>query len=216
MNAHAKFSPSAAHIWLRCGLYVRMVEMFPRTSTPAAEEGTRLHDIAAKALEAGEFESEEPVLNSYFDLIRKILDEKPRHFYIEKKVRIFEDCSGTADAVAVGDDWLDVVDLKTGKSPVQARENPQLVLYALGFLDLHPLPDDARVRLIIEQPRSTAKSPINEWVTTAGEILSRKPMFLKAAERAHRSPPVTMAGHHCWFCPAKLYCREYKIHQASK
>ncbi|AGF88210.1 hypothetical protein SP049_00170 [Salmonella phage FSL SP-049] len=80
---------------------------------------------------------------------------------------------GTADLVAVlQNDWSDenskytlvVGDLKTGRHKVAAKENKQMMLYALGLLRVYKrLYDITAVRLVIFQPYAGGA---DEWDTT--------------------------------------------------
>ncbi|EDQ2321214.1 DUF2800 domain-containing protein [Salmonella enterica subsp. enterica] len=80
---------------------------------------------------------------------------------------------GTADLVAVlQNDWSDenskytlvVGDLKTGRHKVAAKENKQMMLYALGLLRVYKrLYDITAVRLVIFQPYAGGA---DEWNTT--------------------------------------------------
>jgi hypothetical protein len=80
---------------------------------------------------------------------------------------------GTADLVAVmQNDWSDenskytlvVADLKTGRHKVMAKENKQMMLYALGLLRVYKrLYDITAVRLVIFQPYAGGA---DEWDTT--------------------------------------------------
>lgn len=72
---------------------------------------------------------------------------------------------GTADLVAVMPDGMLIVgDLKTGRHKVLAKENKQMMLYALGLLrKLKRLYDITAVRLVIFQPYSGGA---DEWDTT--------------------------------------------------
>lgn len=75
---------------------------------------------------------------------------------------------GTADLVAViadgGTHMLIVGDLKTGRHKVLAKENKQMMLYALGLLRVYKrLYDITAVRLVIFQPYAGGA---DEWDTT--------------------------------------------------
>lgn len=72
---------------------------------------------------------------------------------------------GTADLVAVMPDGMLIVgDLKTGRHKVLAKENKQMMLYALGLLrKLKRLYDITAVRLVIFQPYAGGA---DEWDTT--------------------------------------------------
>uniref|UniRef100_T1HEF5 PD-(D/E)XK endonuclease-like domain-containing protein n=1 Tax=Rhodnius prolixus TaxID=13249 RepID=T1HEF5_RHOPR len=61
---------------------------------------------------------------------------------------------GTSDAVIILGDELQIHDLKYGYEKVDAFENPQLMLYALGALEqVSLIADIHRVRMFIHQPR---------------------------------------------------------------
>lgn len=72
---------------------------------------------------------------------------------------------GTADLVALMPDGMLIVgDLKTGRHKVLAKENKQMMLYALGLLrKLKRLYDITAVRLVIFQPYAGGA---DEWDTT--------------------------------------------------
>ncbi|EIW2617773.1 DUF2800 domain-containing protein [Salmonella enterica] len=72
---------------------------------------------------------------------------------------------GTADLVAVMPDGMLIVgDLKTGRHKVLAKENKQMMLYALGLLRAYKrLYDITAVRLVIFQPYAGGA---DEWDTT--------------------------------------------------
>ena len=81
---------------------------------------------------------------------------------VEKTFRGF----GTSDAIVVVGDEVVVVDFKYGRNGVDAEENTQLQLYALGALDVVSLiADIKRVRCVIVQPRGDGEK-ISEWPTT--------------------------------------------------
>lgn len=72
---------------------------------------------------------------------------------------------GTADLVAVMPDGMLIVgDLKTGRHRVSAKENKQMMLYALGLLQVYKrLYDITAVRLVIFQPYAGGA---DEWDVT--------------------------------------------------
>lgn len=78
---------------------------------------------------------------------------------------------GTSDVIALRDAELQVHDLKTGKGvEVDADDNPQMKLYALGALVmLREMGEEpTTVRLVIHQPR--IKSAPSEWTCTVAEL----------------------------------------------
>lgn len=49
-EAHARFSPSAAHRWVRCPASIKLSEGFNDTGSEAADEGTAAHFLASECL----------------------------------------------------------------------------------------------------------------------------------------------------------------------
>jgi len=221
MSTHAKFSPSASSIWLKCALYPSMKARFPDTSSAASEAGTRLHDLAEKALITGVMPADATdcrAIVPYIEHVRKVFDnaEAP-HLIIEGKVQIFgEGCEGTLDAGIVSPEKISVIDLKTGTSPVKAFENTQLILYAIGVIKKHKVPDETPVDITIVQPRKKTGWPVDVWSTTTEAVMRWVPKFEKAMARAEVENPPAIAGSHCFWCPGKLHCDEYRSYHGMK
>jgi hypothetical protein len=133
---------------------------------------------------------------------------------------------GTADVVGVThheDGYcIEVIDLKTGRSPVSPERNPQMVLYAVGFMDSVTedmgIANDTAVRLTIYQPR-LSRRPFT-WQTTVGEVMRiardlRQPA--QAAVRFHDGSATPkdleqfpeMTGSHCRYCDRKPVCTTF-------
>lgn len=120
-----------------------------------------------------------------------------------------EDQGGTMDYGAAHFDAgiLDAVDYKHGKGhQVDAYENPQLKLYALGLLhEWEPLADFHTVRLHVVQPRM---GNIDTWEMLVDNLLA-------FAEHARESallalsphPPRVPGDEQCTFCKAKAECK---------
>lgn len=90
---------------------------------------------------------------------------------------------GTADLVAVMPDGMLIVgDLKTGRHKVLAKENKQMMLYALGLLrELKRVYDTTAVRLVIFQPYAGGAE---EWDTTPEALEQFGKFASKAALKA--------------------------------
>lgn len=90
---------------------------------------------------------------------------------------------GTADLVAVMPDGMLIVgDLKTGRHKVLAKENKQMMLYALGLLrKMKRLYDITAVRLVIFQPYAGGA---DEWDTTPEALEQFGKFASKAALKA--------------------------------
>lgn len=122
---------------------------------------------------------------------------------------------GTGDCIIVSDSLLEIADLKMGKGiPVDAHNNPQLRLYALGahaaFGDLY---DYDKVRMTIIQPRldnvSEETIPLEELLRWAQDEVVEK------AKLAWAGKGEFVVGEHCRFCPAKAICAK-RVSEAMK
>ncbi|MNO83771.1 PD-(D/E)XK nuclease superfamily protein [compost metagenome] len=130
-----------------------------------------------------------------------------------------EDSFGTADAVVIAGSELQVHDLKYGRGvKVDAEQNPQLQLYALGALEqFSMLYDFETVRLFIHQPRL---NHVSEWALSVAELEA----FGQEAQEAAASAIVmfniaqcegvetlpadsfTPGEKQCRFCKAQALC----------
>ena len=207
MSSHAKHSPSAAARWLACPGSITLSEKAPpQLESPAATEGTDAHEWAAQAL-LGEPQTDSPYtgLEMYVERVQQSAERKGAMVWIEKRVFLTDSIHGTPDAVVSHKRELEVFDLKYGYNKVEARGNPQLLIYAGAAIKTHSL-NPTKIKLHIVQPRAGG-------VRTA--VMSRK-MFdsaLKAimlgAERT-RWDYTLKAGEHCQYCPAAPICPERK------
>lgn len=115
---------------------------------------------------------------------------------------------GTADVVVLSKHKVRVIDLKFGKGiPVEAKDNSQLRLYALGawskFKDEYP--DIKEVEYTIVQPRLDS---ITSDGTSVAKLVDWANYFVKPkAKKAWSGSGEFVAGDHCQFCRAKATCR---------
>ena len=124
---------------------------------------------------------------------------------------------GTGDCVIVSDEVLTVIDFKYGLGVlVQAENNPQMMCYALGALELFDsLYDIKSIEMTIFQPRrdnistyEISKYELLEWAQT---VLSPTTQLAEKGEGDFK------AGEHCQFCKVKATCRkraEYNLELA--
>ena len=115
---------------------------------------------------------------------------------------------GTGDCVIVADDVLTVIDYKHGKGvPVSAENNSQMMLYALGALELFDsLYDIREICMIIFQPRL---ENVSEFTMTVNTLLDWAENELRPkAELAAKGEGEFCAGEHCRFCKIKATCRK--------
>ena len=119
-----------------------------------------------------------------------------------------QDGFGTADCILIADGTLNICDYKHGKGvEVSADHNPQMMLYALGALEIFDgIYDIDTVRMTIYQPRKSnisifemSKDDLLEWANTE---LTQK------AQLAYEGQGNFSCGEWCRFCKAKAECRE--------
>lgn len=227
MGAHARNSPSALYRTLNCPPSLVLGEQFQDEESQYAAEGSAGHALAEHLIKKHlHLRTKRPVSDYYSDdlmeavedyvafVIEKIEDAKRECksplFSVEQRVDISEyspDCFGTADMVIVTDKVAHVIDLKLGRGvEVSTEENPQLMAYGLGVLEMvEMLYDIEVVRLTIFQPRINNFSTWDitpEALKTWGEevLKPRSAMALAGAGEFQ-------AGSWCRFCKARNQCR---------
>lgn len=225
--AHARFSPSSAGRRIQCPPSLLLEEQFPDTTSPYAEEGTYGHALAEKKLEQylskkkiktqkSEYHTEEleEAVDEYVQYVIDTIEEGKKAgqvvVSIEQRVDVSayaEGCFGTADAMVLSNDELHIIDLKLGRGvEVSAENNPQLMCYGLGMLDMMDIIYDIdKVKLSIVQPRI---NNLSTWTIEASKLKSWGAKVLKpAAELALKGEGEFKSGEHCRFCKARFTCR---------
>ena len=230
-RAHAKLSASGSSRWLNCPGSVAAAEAYPDTSSGFADEGSVAHLVAEtilrtdKAPDVGTLFPEYPTIPVtqemidftmvYVDHVRQLSEDKT--LLIEQKVDFSEwvpEGFGTVDALVMSRSsvgHIDVVDLKYGRGViVEAEENTQLMLYALGALSqLEAI--DYKVQTItlhIVQPRVDR---IDSWDLRRDDLLAFGAYVQTRAELALADDAPRIPGDkQCQWCPAKARCPELK------
>ena len=222
--AHALLGASSSHRWLVCPGSVLLTKDMPDTTSEYAEEGTLAHvvceAIARWNLQGGaqvipEQATDEMIdcAGLYVETIMAAAAELGESPYIALEQRVdysrwVPDGFGTADCVIIGGNTLHVLDYKHGKGVrVEAEDNPQLKLYALGALDRYSLLYDISVvRWSIVQPRnggvSHAEPVLKESLLNWAEDIVRPAALLALTPNAPLNP-----GEWCRFCKAKGSCK---------
>lgn len=131
-----------------------------------------------------------------------------------------ENAFGTADAIVLTEDEIQVHDLKYGRVKVDAEENEQLKLYALGALSVFGMFGDfKKVRMAIHQPRighvSEAVVSIEE-LYTFGEVARSQVQHITSlqdgldigdgASIEEFKASLVPGEKQCYWCKAKATC----------
>ena len=234
-RSHAVLSASSSSRWLACPPSAQLCATLPDTVTDYAREGTCAHELAeykvqklignpasnpTENLDFYDAEMED-CTDSYAQYIAEQLAtlQEPM-VLVEQRLdfsRYVPDGFGTGDCVIVAENVLTVIDFKYGKGvAVSADHNSQMMLYALGALELFDaLYDIAEIRMVIFQPRI---QNISECTLSLSELLHWAETELKPkAALAAKGDGDFCAGEHCRFCKVKATCRkraEYNLQLA--
>lgn len=226
-NNHAILSASSSHRWLNCNPSARLELEFADRESEAAAEGTAAHALAEHKLrKALKMRSKKPIsrfdcdemdahTDAYVQFVLEALSEAKQNcsdptVLIEQKLDFscyVPDGFGTGDCIIAADKLLHIIDFKYGQGVlVNAEENPQMMLYALGALRLFDsLYDIEAVSMSIFQPRrenvstwSISVKALNEW---AENTLIPKALLTFSGEGEYHP------GAWCQFCKAAVKCR---------
>lgn len=228
-KGHAVLSASSSERWLNCPPSARLCETYEDKGSNYAAEGTDAHALCEYKLRCAlGMEAEDPTghltwlneemndcADGYAEYVLEQVEAARRVcadpvVLIEQRVdfsRWVEDGFGTADALIISDGTLRICDYKHGMGVmVRAAENPQLMCYALGALEIFDnLYDITTVSMTIYQPRrdnvDTVEMPKEDLYRWAEDVL--KP----AAELAFAGDGNFLCGEWCGFCKAKNDCR---------
>lgn len=226
---HALLSASSSDRWIHCPPSARLSESCEDKGSDYAAEGTDAHSLCEYKLKSAlGMDATDPIENlSYYnqemedcangyatfvlEQVETAKDACPDPMVlIEQRVdfsRWVKDGFGTADCIIIADGTLQIIDFKYGLGVlVSAIENPQMMCYALGALELFDdLYDISTVRVTIFQPRrdnlSTYELSKEDLILWADEVL--KP----AADLAFAGEGNFHCGEWCGFCKAKNICR---------
>ena len=227
---HAVLSASSSERWLNCPPSARLCEAYEDKGSDYAAEGTDAHALCEFRLkQVLGIPTDNPIENlswyneemedcaaGYAAYVSELLETAKQTcadpvVMIEQRVdfsRWVKEGFGTADCIVIADGVLNICDYKNGQGClVLAERNPQMMLYALGALEIFDgIYDIDTVRMTIYQPRKSNisvyemdKADLYEW---ANSELTQK------AQLAYEGQGSFSCGEWCRFCKAKAECRE--------
>lgn len=226
---HSKIGASSMHRWANCPGSVRLSKDIPSKTSIYAEEGTQAHELAAKILlkekhDVSTFSDEDlDAVMTYVDHVRDLISKGTHHF-IEQKFSLEEfhpNLFGTSDAIVYDakSRSLVVVDYKHGKGiPVEVKNNPQLMYYALGALKTLNKPCES-IWMTIVQPRCFhVEGAVRSQHITPWDLLEFANDLVDFAKATEKEDAPLIPGHYCRFCPAANICPalETKVKEAVK
>jgi len=235
---HAMLSPSSATRWINCTPSAKLESKEENTTSVYAEEGTLAHHIGElklrlhfKQISQSKYNSEIKKAEKH-ELFKREMHEHTDKYvsyvieefntvdlvsenaqaYIEVKANLSNyvpESFGTSDTAIVCKDSIHIIDLKYGKGiKVDAMDNSQLRLYALGLLDsykdLKSTYNIKKVKMSIVQPRL---DHISEDEISAEELINWGENIVRpAAKKAFEGKGLQKAGAWCRFCKVKAKC----------
>lgn len=231
---HSPVGPSAAHRWINCPGSVLATLDLPDQPSEFAIEGTAAHTVTEWAREEGHrgehylgrmvpvwvdekrtdmIECDQVMVdavNYFLDYV----DQFDGEIYVEEKVSYEEWVHGgfgTCDDARISKALAVITDFKYGKGiQVYAKDNEQLMLYALGFYHDYGwlYPDMKTFQLNICQPRL---DHIDQWEISLEELLEWAETVARPRGEAALTPGAEYcAGEWCKknFCLIKDDCKE--------
>lgn len=195
MPNHALLSASSSHRWLNCPPSARLCEGYDDKGSDFAAEGTDAHTLCEyKLRKALDMETNDPTedltwynsemeecANGYVSFVMELVEEAKKTcpdpvVLIEQRLdysKYVEEGFGTGDCVIIADGTLHIVDYKHGRGVlVEADDNPQMKLYALGALELFDcIYDIDTVSMTIYQPR---RSNVSTFTIPKDELYEHK------------------------------------------
>jgi hypothetical protein len=237
-SGHAELGPSAAKRWMTCtgspgAIAAAVAHYGEEPPSEYAEVGTAIHEAGDASISDPSISPEDLVgqvfhgheisrddLDAFQDYVKycRSLAEDADWWACEQLVVVIPGkVWGTADFMAVIDNTLYVIDLKTGYNRVEAAENPQLKLYALGaLLEIGMVFDIEQVITGIAQER-IGHFDLHEY--SAEELLEWKAEVERVLDEIENSPQLVPSDEACQYCRARSTCpalREQVVAEAEQ
>ena len=239
MAKHALLSASSACRWMSCPPSARLTADYKDEGSDFAKQGTDAHSLCEHKLkEALGMTTTDPTEDlTYYDEEMEQCASDYASFVceqVEKAKKVCEDPVvlieqrldfsgyvpegfGTGDCVIVANGTLSIIDYKHGLGVmVSAEENPQMMCYALGALELFGgIYDIESVSMTSFQPR---RENISNYTISKDQLIRwAEEVLVPTAKLAFEGGGEYKAGEHCQFCKAKAVCRkraEYNLELA--
>lgn len=237
---HAPLPPSASSRWLNClpsQEYIRRLiatkNISKRVSGPAAQRGTRIHELAEPVIRAYVEKGARPVVKgtakdevaeaqAYVDYCVRRWDEallldRAAKCWVEVRSVVNDDCWGSVDFGILAAKRLSIVDLKSGREPAELKYNTQELIYAMGNMPGLVREKVDEVELVIWQPNADDTLPPErskvyslddfEFVaTTTLHGIQKAQSYLNGDHSFQELQKQLTAGEWCTWCDALGFC----------
>lgn len=242
-RAHAIKSPSSWERLLNCPASLKASEGMPHQTHIAAKIGTYGHEIGERCIKdpkrmkkiVDDMTSSRNLPDyvpkhqvddlrvhpkNYAEYVLKVKDRlQPYRFEIEEKMHFSEDVWGIADVALAYNredgDGVAVIDYKHGSGfSVEAKDNPQLIIYALGFSQKMGIEPTATT-CIVYQPRVFGEQAVRKHTYTWDEMVAwreriqKHSKLLDSVMKGSKKNMIFEAGKWCAFCAFKPRCRKH-------
>lgn len=220
---HSELGASGAYRWCNCTASVGLSKDMPNSTSEAAEEGTKAHDLAEKILTEQKVNRKDypedmlKAVDSYVGYVKAWSDPRGKRLLVEERFSleyIHPTMFGTNDACIYDADEheLEIIDYKHGTGEYVAVENNfQLQYYALGAT--HKLESEGVtvdcIQLTIVQPRYEGEAPIRSCTITRDDLAEFEDYLTQKVKEVFENPQ-TKLGDWCKWCTAKAVCPAQK------
>lgn len=218
---HALLSASSSSRWLACPPSAVAAEAYPQQETDFTKEGTLAHEVAEYIANGDDPESIRDAFDEdipaemiecakgYADYIQEQTPSNNAVVLLERRVDYsawVPEGFGTCDCIILDGETLKIIDYKYGAGvKVDATNNPQMRLYALGALSDYGFAYDVKkIDMHIYQPRM---NNISKDSMTTAELLAWADEIKPVALQASKGEGEYQPGEHCKFCPHAGRCR---------
>ena len=196
--------PASANLDLAIPGWVPPVE--DRTANNAANRGTKMHELFAGMMELPAKDIYH--LASSMEYVASLRSTRRFKVMIETSAKaewLQSAPSTTADLVLYTQDEIHVVDLKTGRIPVEVIDNEQLLFGAATYAPLAPKAKGAMLHIL--QPWAGGN---HSWFADTNRIKRFMDDAIAAEAKILAGDTTFGPSDHCKFCPAYPHSRSQK------